>query len=122
MGTASHPRELIVHEPLIIINVESSISQDLTQVQPSDIHAALNRSWRAMPEPTETDRHLVLARNSEFVLGVFRVKRWIQSPSHNNEWGMAVEPAEVSAQLRYVGRNIPEKWTGEEVALHQPED
>lgn len=122
MNTTSHPRELIVHEPLIIINVETSISQDLTLVQPSDIHAALSKVWREMPKPTETARRLVLARDSDFVLGVFRVKRWIQNPSHNNEWGMAIEPADISAQLRYLGRNIPAKWKGEEVALHQPED
>ena len=122
MGSTSHPPELIVHEPLIIINVEKSISLDLTLVRPSDIHAALSKFWRAICQPTDTDRNLVLARNSDFILGVFRVKRWIRSPSHNNEWGMAIEPAEIAAQLRYLGRKVSQNYTSEEVVLCQPEE
>ena len=122
MGTTSHPPELIVHEPLIIINVEKAISEDLTQVKPANVHAALSKFWRGMPQRTDTHQNLILARNSDYVIGVFRVMRWIQNPSRSNEWGMAIEPAEIAAQLRYVGKKIPQKYKGGDVALYQPED
>ena len=122
MDIASNSRELILHEPVIIINIEKSISSDLSQVQPSGICAAVSRLWTAMPEPTSADRALVLARNSSVVVGVFRVKRWIKSPFHGNQWGMVIEEADVSTQFSYIGKNIPDKYKAEEVALCQPGD
>ncbi len=122
MDIASNSRELILHEPVIIINIERSISSDLSQVQPSGICAAVSRLWTAMPEPNLADRALVLARNSSVVVGVFRVKRWIKNPLDRNRWGMVIQEADVSSQIRYIGKNIPEKYKAEEVALCQPED
>ncbi len=122
MDIASLSRELILHEPAIIINIEKSISSDLSKVQPSGICAAVSRLWTAMPEPNLADRSLVLARNSSVVVGVFRVKRWIKSPLHGNRWGMVIEEADVSTQIHYLGKNIPDKYGVEKVALCQPGD
>ena len=122
MDIASNSRELILHEPVVIINIEKSISTDLSQVQPSGIFAVVSKLWTAMPESTLADRALVLARNSTVVVGVFRVKRWIKSPFDGNQWGMVIEEADISTQFHYLGKNIPDKYKVEEVALCQPED
>ena len=37
-------------------------------------------------------------------------KAWIQSPAGDGRWGFVGEPADMEAQLRYVGRQVPREF------------
>ena len=95
---------------MILIFVGTSIGDDLSQVYPSDVYAAVKGWWNGTIQPYEADRELILARNTDRVLGAFRAKRWIPNPFDARKWGFIGEPAELSAQLRYVGKRVPNKY------------
>lgn len=65
---------------------------------------------------------LVLARNSEHVLGVFRVRRWRPDPNEESgRWSFIGEPAEMAAQLRYMGRRVPQQYRGQNPIRYGPD-
>ena len=88
-----------------------SLGDDLSLVYPADVYAAA-RGWWAMNPGSQEDApgYLVLARSRDRVLGAYRVKSWIQSPAGDGHWGLVGEPADMEAQLRYVGRQVPREF------------
>ncbi len=110
MTTTDHPEDFVVQESMILIFVGTSIGNDLSQVYPSDVYAAVRGWWNGTIQPYEASNELILARNTERVLGAFRAKRWISNPFDSTDWGFIGEPAELSAQLRYVGKRVPNRY------------
>ena len=110
MTTPGPQSDFIVQEPLILIFVGTSIGNDLTTVYPSDVYAAVRGWWAGTIQPYEASNKLILARNTETVLGAFRAKRWIPCPFDSSRWGFIGEVAELQAQLDYVGKRIPNEF------------
>ena len=105
----SEPPDFVVNEPIILIYIGRSIGIDLSVVYPADVYAAVKEWWRGFVEPSEADDELVLARNRNRVLGAFRVKRWVVRQD-GKRWGFIGEPAEISAQMEYVGKRVPNAY------------
>ena len=112
MTLPEHPEDFEPQEPLILIYIGQSIGNDLSQVFPADVYAAVRGFWSGSWEPAEANNTLILARNTERVLGAFRAKRWIAHPSGEARWGFVGDPAEMSAQLHYVGKRVPNRYRG----------
>ena len=111
MTTPDHPDDFTVGEPLILLYIGNEIGGDLSQVYPIDVYAATHGWWRIYPLGEVAEMYqLVLARNSDQVLGAFRPKRWIPSPTGDDRWGFVGEQAELGTQLRYVGKRVPDKY------------
>ena len=105
-----HSEDFVVEEPILLIFVGRYIGNDLSKVYPTDVYAAVRGWWRGSTDSREAGNELVLARNTDRVVGAFRVKRWVASPFENNRWGFVGEPAELDAQLRYVGKRVPNRF------------
>ena len=101
--------DFVVKEPIILIFIGRSIGNDLSLVYPADVYAAVKQWWRGATEPREADNELVLARNRDRVLGALRAKRWVSS-ENGKRWGFVGEPAELSAQMEYVGKRVPNAY------------
>ena len=112
MPTPGHPEDFDPQEPLILIFIGTSIGDDLSHVFPADVYAAVKGYWTGAWEPAEANNELILARNTDRVLGAFRAKRWVSDPFSNGRWGFVGEPAELSIQLHYVGKRVPNKYRG----------
>ena len=110
MAMTNDPEDFVVQEQLILIFVGRSIGNNLSDVYPPDVYAAVRGWWPGATRPYEANNELVLARNTNRVLGAFRVKRWVPSPFEDDRWGFVGEPAELSAQLRYVGKRVPNRY------------
>ena len=65
--------------------------------------------WWAMNPGSQQEApgYLVLARSRDRVLGAYRVKSWIQSPTNDGRWGFLRKPADMEAQLMCVRRQVP---------------
>lgn len=112
MTLPGHLEDFEPQEPLILIFIGTSIGDDLSQVYPADVYAAVKGYWTGTWEPSEANNKLILARNRERVLGAFRAKRWVPDPSGNGRRGFVGEPAELSIQLHYVGKRVPNMYRG----------
>ena len=112
MTSPGHPEDFDPQEPLILIFIGTSIGDDLSHVFSADVYAAVREYWRGSWEPAEANNELILARNRDQVLGAFRAKRWVSHPSDNGRWGFVGGPAELSIQLHYVGKRVPNKYRG----------
>lgn len=108
MTNQANPEDFVADENFMVIFVGRTVGEDLSAVYPADVYAAVQGYWVMNPMALEPG-YLVLARNSDRVLGVFRTKTWRQDP-FNNRWGFIGEPAEVSAQLRYMGKRVPDRY------------
>ena len=111
MVEKAHIDDFEVSEPLIMVHIGNSIGSDLSIVYPTDVYACASGWWRLYPDRAEAYQ-LVLARNSDHVLGAFRVKRWIPRPDDDGQprLGFIGEPAEMSIQLEYVGKRVPDRF------------
>ena len=112
MVEKAHPDDFVVGEPLVMLHIGNFIGDDLSIVHPPDVSAAVRWWWRFNPE-NKTDTHrLVLARNANRVLGAFRPKTWVPRPENEGRprWGFIGEPAEMSIQLQYVGKRVPDRF------------
>lgn len=112
MTSKNHPEDFVVEEPLILINVRRTIGSELSVVYPQDVYAAVQGWWvinsdRINPDGTMEGYKLVLARNSEHILGAFRPEIWRPAPHGSGRWGFVGHPAEMSVQLQYVGKRVP---------------
>ena len=112
MTAPDHPEDFVVQENLILIFIGTSIGDDLSQVYPADVYAAVKGYWLGALEPSAANNELILARNRERVLGAFRAKRWVSDPFGDGKWGVVGEPAELSVQLHYVGKRVPNQYRG----------
>ena len=106
-----YSEDFVPNEPFLLLFVGQSLGDDLSLVYPADVYAAA-RGWWAMNPGSQEDApgYLVLARSRDRVLGAYRVKSWIQSPAGDGRWGLVGEPADMEAQLRYVGRQVPREF------------
>ena len=106
----AHPDDFVPKEPLVLIYVGNSIGSDLSIQYPADVYAAARGYWRMAPSRVNrfTAGYLVLAHNGVRVLGAFRVQTWVHSPSGDGRRGFVGQPAELSAQLDYVGKRVPQ--------------
>ena len=75
----------------------------------SDIYQAARGGWKmsAVYGPPVKCRGLVLARDSERIIGAFRPRRWYSDPTDSGRWYFDGEPADSDTQMRYVGRAVP---------------
>ena len=74
--------------------------------------------------PLPKHRGLVLARDSERVIGAFRPRRWNADPNDGRRWYFNGEPADSTTQMRYVGKAVP-VWLSKSrirfvIATHNP--
>ena len=74
--------------------------------------------------PLPKHRGLVLARDSERVIGAFRPRRWNADPNDGRRWYFNGEPADSATQMRYVGKAVP-VWLSKSrirfvIATHNP--
>lgn len=123
MTTQYNQEDFRPNEPLLLIYIGQTIGSDLSIKYPADVYAAVNGYWRMNPgELVDAPGYLVLARNSNRVLGAFRTKTWIRSPNEDR-WGFVGEPAEMTAQLRYVGKRVPNQYrTQNPIRFVEPEE
>jgi len=105
----AHPDGFDAGKPLIMFHIGNSIGDDLSIVYPNDVDSAAHGWWRFNPGMAGLTYGLVLACNSDRVLGAFRVKRWVPSRDDVGRWGFIGEPAEISVQLECVGKRVPNK-------------
>ena len=111
MTTPPNPEDFAVAEPLVMFFVGRYVGSDLSKVYPADVYAAVRGWWRvADPNTWKQEYNLVLARNTDRVLGAFRPKDWVPSPFEGGGWGFVGQPAEVSVQLHYVGKRVPNRY------------
>ena len=115
MPSRPHPEDFVPNEPFVLINVRRNVpTDDLSERYPSDVYAAVHGWWRLNPGVLlGSTGFLVLARNTERILGVYRVRHWVQQPTDNSpnpRWGFVGDPAELSAQLRYFGKRVPSRY------------
>ena len=82
---------------------------DLSVKYPADVYAAVSGHWRIDPGACKLG-FLVLARNVDRVLGAYRVESWAESEESEGRWGFVGHPAEISVQLRYVGKRVPDRY------------
>lgn len=117
-----HPEDFVPDEPFLLIFVRRTVGDDMSVVFPADIYAAVQGWWQLNPEGLEPGL-LVLARNSERVLGVFRTKSWRKDPNYDESrrWGFIGEPAEMSAQLRYMGKRVPQRYRAQNPIRYGPD-
>ena len=81
MTTQKTQEDFVPDEPLLLIYIGQTIGSDLSIKYPADVYAAVNGYWRMNPGGlVNSPGYLVLARNSDRVLGAFRTKTWIRSP------------------------------------------
>ena len=65
-------------KPLVMFFVGRHVGSDLSKVYPTDLYAAVRGWWRvADPGTWQQEYNLVLARNTERVLGAFTPKEWV---------------------------------------------
>ena len=95
-----------------MFHIGNSIGNDLSAVYPADVYAAVRGLWRFNPEGTLETHRLVLAQDSERMLGAFRPKSWARSHDREDRWGFVGELAELSIQIAYVGKRVPERFRG----------
>ena len=113
MTSTSRTDDFIPDEPFVLIFIGMDIGSDFSIKYPADVYAAVHGYWRMNPgELVNSPGFLVLARSATRVLGAYRVKTWVPSPRPDDEgrWGFVGEPAELSAQLRYVGKRVPDRY------------
>ena len=109
MTAPVHPEDFEVKEPLILIFIGRSIGKDLTQVHPPDVYAAVHGRWKIdLSDYEQTRYRLVLARNTDRILGAFRPREW-RKPAGSRMYFFG-EPAELSVQLDYVGKRMPNRF------------
>ena len=109
MTAPVHPEDFEVKEPLILIFIGRSIGKDLTQVHPPDVYAAVHGRWKIdLSDDEQTRYRLVLARNTNRILGAFRPREW-RKPAGSRMYFFG-EPAELSVQLDYVGKRVPNRF------------
>ena len=78
MTTPPNPEDFAVAEPLVMFFVGRYVGSDLSKVYPADVYAAVRGWWRvADPNTWKQEYNLVLARNTDRVLGAFRPKDWV---------------------------------------------
>ena len=112
MPGQGHPEDFVPQEPIILIYIGRSVGNDLSQVYAADVYAAVKGYWPGSVEPSEANNELILARNTERILGAFRAKRWVSNPFGGGRWGFVGESAELSVQLHYVGKRVPNAYRG----------
>ena len=113
MTSQSRSDDFIPNEPFVLIHIGTTIGHDLSIKYPADVYASVRGYWRMNPgDLVDKPGYLVLARSATLVLGAYRVKTWVPSPNHEEDgrWGFVGEPAEMSVQLRYVGKRVPNRY------------
>ena len=106
-----HPDDFIVGESLLLIYIGRSIGKDLSIKYPADVYACVSGYWKRRFDREKYKNCLVLARNTDRVLGAYRIKTAIPSPEpESGRWGFEGGPAELSTQLRYVGKRVPDQY------------
>ena len=102
-----YTEDFVSNEPFLLLFIGRSLGDGLSLIYPADVYAAA-RGWWAMNPGSQEDAagYLVLARSRDRMLGAYRVKSWIQSPADEGRWGFVGEPADMEAQLTYVGRQV----------------
>ena len=115
MATQEHPEDFIPDRPLLMIFIGRSIGNDLSAKYPADVYAGVHGYWArnltTMVDADGNPNRLVLARNTDRVLGVYRVKAWIKSPHEGpDRWGFVGEPADLETQLLYFGKRVPNRF------------
>lgn len=121
MTIRAHPEDFEVKERLILIFVGRSLGHDLDKVHPADVYAAVHGRWATgLSEEGQSRFRLVLARNTDRILGAFRPREWRKSGKRMYFYG---EPAELRAQLDYVGKRVPNRFrTRNPVRIIRPGD
>lgn len=122
MVNQAHPEDFVANEPFLLIFVGRTVGYYLDAVYPADVYAAVQGWWQINPAGLKPGM-LVLARNSERILGVFRTKSWRKDPNYDQSgrWGFIGEPAEMSAQLRYMGKRVPQQYRGQNPIRYGPD-
>lgn len=112
----AHPEDFVVKEPLVLIHIGRDIGDDLSIKYPADVYATVRGFWRMYPGDLPSG-YLVLAKTRERVLGAFRAKYWFQDPNPKTKfrWGFVGDPAEMSSQLDYVGKRVPNRYRNRSV-------
>ena len=110
MTTQQHPEDFVVNEPLILIFIGGTIGEDLSLVHPADVYAAVHGRWRYVPTDERQEQYrLILARNSNRVLGAFRPRLWFFDENVGRYYFYG-DQAEMSVQLDYVGKRVPNRF------------
>lgn len=121
MNNPPNPEDFVAEEYFLLLYVGRTVGDDLAAVYPADVYAAAQGWWHINPTDLEPGL-LVLARNSDRVLGVFRTRSWRRDPDQNStRWGFVGEPAEIDAQLRYMGRRVPDQYRGQNPVRYGPD-
>ena len=122
MNTRTHRDDFRVREPLIMLYIGDStgaVGNDLSRIYPAYVAAAAHGHWRIyQPETGPWEYNLVLARNTEQVLGAFRPKAWHRA--YDARMYFYGEMAELQAQLDYVGKRVPDRFRGHSVRYLDP--
>ena len=92
MAVQGHPEDFDPQEFIILIYIGQSLGNDLSQVYPADVYAGVKGYWSGGRPPSEANNELILARNTERVLGAFRAKRWVSHPDGGKRWGIRGMP------------------------------
>ena len=122
MNENTHPEDFDANEPFLLISVGREVG-NLSEAYPADVYSAAQGWWTMNPGDMGAG-YLVLARDRERVIGVFRTKSWRESPLEDStgRWGFIGEPAEISAQLRYMGKRVPQQYrTGSNPIRYGPD-
>ena len=108
--------EFKVGEPLLMIYVGETLGEDLSHARPDKVYECVKEWWKLQdPRRRDPPIKLVLARNSDRVVGAFRPERWYSwHPMYGGHlprrWGFVGKQAEMSIQLTYVGKEVPAKF------------
>ena len=77
----------------------------------TDVYRAARGGWKMRASgPPPKYQGLVLARDSELVLGAFRPNRWYQDPHDGGRWYFDGEAADSTTHARYVGKAVPYRF------------
>ena len=111
-----HPMDFVVRERLIMFFIGQTINGNWP-----DVYASV-RGWWQVDVNRAKDYGLVLARDSDQVLGAFRPTEWYRRHS-DGLWGFDGEPAELLVWKTYVGKRVPNKYRTQAIFQYlDPED
>ena len=94
----------VITEPLIVFYVGRSIANGRL-----DVYEAVRRAWRI--NVTKARKYdLVLARNSDRIIGAYRPTEWFQYSDGRGRWAFVGKRAEPDVWSRYVGKRVPYEY------------
>ena len=111
-----HPMDFVVGEPLIMFFIGKTVPGNWP-----DVYASV-RGWWQVDINKANGYRLVLARDSEQILGAFRPTDWYRR-IRDGLCGFDGEPAELTVWKAYVGKRVPDKYRTPAVFQYlDPED